>query len=144
MHSSADDYSWLEERFGIERPGALLSSNLQPLVNDLRSRALSTLDSVVETLSDHLHSRVDDLREALDFITDHAGLEDPSDGLKLAQIDPSEPFDVRRWPEILHHVAARWSVNDIDQLESDIESVGTATERLEAFAASRNSRSALR
>lgn len=135
VHSSADDYSWLGERFGIERPGALLGSNLQPLVDDLRSRALPTLDSVVETLSDHLQSRIDDLREALDFITDNADLGDPSDGLKLAQIDPSEPFDVRRWPEILEHVAARWSVNDIDQLESDIESVGTATERLEAFAA---------
>lgn len=135
VHSSADDYSWLAERFGIEPPGALLGSNLQPLVDDLRSRALSTLDSVVETLSDHLQSRVDDLREALDFITENAHLEDPSDGLKFAQIDSSEPFDIRRWPEILEHVAAQWSVNDIDQLESDIESVGTATERLEAFAA---------
>lgn len=134
VHSSADDYSWLGERFKI-RPGALLGSNLQPVVDDLRSRALPTLDSVVETLTDHFQGRVDDLREALDFITDNAHLEEPDDALLFAQIDPSEPFDLRRWPEMLKERSARWAVDDIDQLESDVESVRTATNRLEAFAA---------
>jgi hypothetical protein len=134
VYSSSDDYSWLSSRFGV-KPGALFGSNLEPLINDLRSLALPTLDSVIGTLSDHLRSRVDELRDSLDFIVAQTDVDDTASALKLAQFEPVDPFDFVRWPEKLPDFVATWTLHDIELLESDIASIDLSTQRLEAFEA---------
>ena len=134
LYASNEDYSWVQERFGLGRAWSVDGKALDDIVEALRSGLMPTVETTVETLTGHLTSRVDEIWDALDFTVDNTGIEDRAHALQIAQLhaaaergeaDPS--MDPWRYQ-------AAWSVEVIAALGSQIRALESASDRLEAFA----------
>lgn len=133
MFASNEDYSWIEERFRVHRPGSLFggTESLQRIVGELRGLVVPDLSAVTGTLVRHLESRFEDLWDAVDFIVNTTPAESREDALKVAQLDPN--VDGREIDTLLAGFAPRWSERTVRELESRIAEVQAATDRLDAF-----------
>jgi hypothetical protein len=135
VYASNEDYSWLEERFGIRKLALFDRVALQGVVESLRDGMVPTVEDVVGTLTEHLRSRVSDLGDALDFAVDNTGLEDRAHALKVAQL--SGAVDRGAVPPAMDPVeyVGQWTMSDILALDSKISAIEGARDRLEAFEA---------
>lgn len=133
MFASDEDYSWLEERFRVDRPGILLGGgeSLERIVDELRAVVVPDLSAVTETLVRHLESRFEDVWDAVDFIVSTTPAESREDALKVAQLDPNVDGD--EIDAVLADFGPRWSGTTVRNLESRIGEVQAATDRLDAF-----------
>lgn len=133
MFASNEDYSWLEERFRVDRPGILLGGGeaLKRIVDELRALVVRDPSAVTETLVRHLGSRFEDVWDAVDFIVSATPAESREDALKVAQLDPNVDGD--EIDALLADFDPRWSETTVLDLESRIGEVQAATDRLDAF-----------
>lgn len=133
MFASNEDYSWIEERFRLDRPGGLLGggASLQRIVDELRGLVVPDLSAVTETLCRHLESRFEDVWDAVDFIVSTTPAESREDGLKVAQFDQN--IDGREIDALLADFEPRWSEGTVRALERRVADVEAATDRLDAF-----------
>jgi len=85
-HSSREDYSWLQRRFGAG-PGAFWDdARLQEALDSMRVGLPISDASLGQTLADNLLSRIDEVLESLDFLVNTAQVEmNQSDVLAAAQ-----------------------------------------------------------
>lgn len=134
MAASNEDYSWIGERFGIERPEAALlfgRETLKPIVEELRAIVVPDLSAITDVLVGHLESRFEDLWDAVDFIVHETPAASREDTLKVSQLDPA--VDGRYIDELLASFDPRWSEASVHELEARIREVEAATDRLDAF-----------
>lgn len=133
MFGSNEDYSWIEERFRVDRPGSLLGGgeSLQRIVDELRALVVPDPSAVTETLVRHLESRFEDVWDAVDFIVSSTPAESREEALKVAQLDPN--VDGRAIEALLADFDPQWSERTVRDLESRIGEVRAATDRLDAF-----------
>jgi hypothetical protein len=133
MFGSNEDYSWIEERFRVDRPGSFLGGggSLQRLVDELRALVVPDLSAVTETLVRHLGSRFEDVWDAVDFIVSTTPAESREEALKVAQLDPT--VDGREIDALLAELHPQWSERTVRGLETRIGEVEAATDRLDAF-----------
>ncbi|NJD27903.1 MAG: hypothetical protein FIA92_06355 [Chloroflexi bacterium] len=133
MFASNEDYSWLEERFRVDRAGSLLGGgeSLERIVDELRALVVPGLPAVTETLVRHLESRFEDVWDAVDFILSTTPAESREDALKIAQLDPN--VDGREIDAILAAFQPRWPESMVRELENRIGEVQAAADRLDAF-----------
>jgi hypothetical protein len=70
MYASDEDYSWLEERFGLTGSAALHSDSLVPECIAQYRQALPETEAIASTLAEHLLARIADLRGALESLVE--------------------------------------------------------------------------
>jgi hypothetical protein len=135
VHSIAsnEDYSWLEERFGVRGPLFGTNGQLEPLLERLRAPFLPTLESVVGTLGAHLTSRIDELWGDLDFIIDGSRIQTRADAFRIAQLYAAAERDEVAGAIDPDAYAGRWTLAAIDDLHQSIHGLGGAEDRLDAF-----------
>jgi hypothetical protein len=138
MVASNEDYSWIAERFHVDRPGWLLGGgvSLQRIVDELRGLVVPDLSAVTVTLVRHLASRFEDLWDSVDFIVGNTPATSRADALKVAQLDPA--VDGRYIDELLADFDPRWSEDAVRELESRIGEVQAATDRWTRLAGSQS------
>lgn len=133
-YASNEDYSWLEERFGIRSSGLLVGGGLQGVVDRLREPVLPTLSTVVDALTSHLHSRIADLLADLDFIVDGSRPTTRGEAARVAQLYAAlERGDVVGSTDPDTY-AGRWTLGSLEDTAKSIRSLGDAVDRLGAFA----------
>ncbi|HEX7950146.1 MAG TPA: hypothetical protein VF494_07340 [Candidatus Limnocylindrales bacterium] len=133
VYSSEDDYSWVQQRFGLKLPWGMNEGELARIVGELRAGALPSARDVAAVLAAHLRSRLDELWDGLDFVATNTVLEDRAAALHAAQfaaaiergeVDPSmDPGQYR----------ASWSPARVGGLDLRIAAVEASPERLTAF-----------
>lgn len=132
-HSSNGDYSWLINRFNLNELHYLCDAQLRSLVSELRSELLPTDNAVAETLSDHLGDRFSMLYDSLDFIAENCNMADTREQA-LAESE-SYAFDQRTSgrPAPTNKFVSQYSLQLIEQLQSEIPNVRNGSTRLSAF-----------
>jgi hypothetical protein len=133
-YASNEDYSWLEERFGIRSTGLFIGGALQGVVDRLREPVLPTLETVVDTLRSHLNSRITDLLADLDFIVDGSRPTTRAEAARVAQLYAAlERGDVVGSTDPETYVG-RWTLESVEGTTWSIGSLADAVDRLDAFA----------
>jgi hypothetical protein len=133
-YASNEDYSWLEERFGIRSTGLFVGGSLQAVVDRLRKPVLPTLETVVDTLRSHLNSRITDLLADLDFIVDGSRPTTRAEAARVAQLYAAlERGDVV-WSTDPETYVGRWTLESVEATTWSIGSLADAVDRLDAFA----------
>jgi len=134
-YSSADDYSWLDERC-ISKPF---------LNNDYREKIISVLkanlpindETISRTLADHLASRLLDLDGSLEFIKDNVGSDNAPDletALRYSQFyvaskDNKQRADIEGFKKF----KAEQTYNGLERIKVDIPLIHKAVSRIETF-----------
>ncbi len=134
-YGSNEDYSWVEERFGINPKAAFMDRDaLATMVEAVRGDVLPTNESVVATLEEHLESRFEDLYDALDFIVENTPIEDRAQALRgsqyFAAMDRGEVDPRRQSPDDFE---GSHTLNRIEELRGRIPELRGASDRLDAF-----------
>jgi hypothetical protein len=119
--ASNEDYSWLEERFGVRGPVFGIGGQLEPIVERLRAPFLPTLESVVSTLIAHLASRIDELWGDLDFIIDGSRIQTRADAFRIAQLYAAAERDEVAGAIDPDAYTGRWTLAAIDDLTQSIQ-----------------------
>lgn len=133
VYASDEDYSWLTERFGIERRGFIGDEALKHIVESLRSGFVPTREAVVVNLKQHLRCRSEDLCAALDFIVENTGLANRDAALIVSQFSAAvdrDEVDPRMPP---YDYKAAWSMASIEALRVRISELDRASDRMDAF-----------
>lgn len=134
--SSADNYSWLEERFGTVPNSFLDEGAVKAMVADIRDRVMPEGRDMAETLATHLEDRIDELYDSIDFIVDNTQISTREDAIRHAHwglavqqgrlppaMDPPPDF---RSP---------FSTQSIEALRNRATTLRGATSRIDAFRA---------
>lgn len=132
-YASNEDYSWLEERFGIKSTGIFMGGGLQAVVDGLRKPVLPTLGSVVDTLMAHLNSRIEGLLSDLDFIVDGSRPASREEAARVAQLYAAleRKEDVASAdPETY---VGRWTLESVRATEQSVGTLAQAVDRIDAF-----------
>jgi hypothetical protein len=133
-YASDEDYSWVKTRFGVTH-WSVDDRTLKGIVETLRADVVPSYDALVETLTGHLNSRVEDLRDSLDFVVANSGIPDREDALLIAQAMAAVSRGEFAWERDPHEYNASWSLDEIGRVEEQIVEVASANDRLGAFAA---------
>jgi hypothetical protein len=132
-YASNEDYSWLEERFGIRSTGLFIGGGLQHVVDRLRKPVLPNLETVVDTLKSHLDDRIEGLLADLDFIVDGSRPENRDEAARIAQLFAGlERGDIRGSTSPDDYVG-RWTLGEVEDTKQAIGSLSDAVDRLDAF-----------
>jgi hypothetical protein len=129
--SSSEDYSWLDERFGLSTSLAK-AGDLDQIALTLREGFIPTVDATKSILKDHLESRVAELSESLDFIVDGSSIPDRASALLVAQEEGPRPATLRRRSSS-SRTSSMWTLDQVEAYASEISAIGDATDRLAAF-----------
>ena len=70
-YSSAEDYSWLQERFGWSR-GVFMHEWVPAAIQDLRASVLSTRDELADVLTTYMEERFTGFEDGLDFLRENS------------------------------------------------------------------------
>jgi hypothetical protein len=130
--SSDDDYSWLEQRFNVDRFAFRL--DLPSIADQIRSGLLPSDNAVASALADHLRDRLSLLHDALDFIVENSELSSKEAALKESQFYA----EARRTAELLQKPAVNafvptYSLRSIQEMETQLSQIRSAPNRLNAF-----------
>ena len=133
--SSGEDYSWLEERFGVNAHAFLGDQpTLERIVEAVRGDMLPSTEAVTGTLVKHLNSRFEELYDALDFIVQNTEVNDRPEAFRRSQ-----------YALAIHagHIAPSFSAlaeyrpsvdfDSLAKLEARIAEIASAPDRVEAF-----------
>jgi hypothetical protein len=131
VHSSADDYSWLRERFGADPQDLLFS--IDPVVTSFRKRVRSARGPLGEELADHLDSRLEELRDGLNYVVSATSIETEEEVLVLAQLP--QDFDVLRiaLKDAAATVHNLRTTADLDMLATEITAVREIEDSIDSF-----------
>jgi hypothetical protein len=131
--SSNEDYSWLAERFHVK--SFLSDTQLQSVVDEIRSGLLPSDEAVAGALADHLRDRFSELDDSLDFVVKNGrGAKD-----KEAALNECEHYaEVQRvarqsQPPAANAFVPKYSMRSIQELEARLPQVRSAPSRLDAF-----------
>jgi hypothetical protein len=69
--SRADDYAGFLSKFGLSSPYSIIPDGFEEIASKLRSEIGIDANTLAQVLSGHLVSRLDELREGLDFICEN-------------------------------------------------------------------------
>ncbi len=129
--SSAEDYSWLQERFHV-KPFSF-DINLGLIADQMRSGLLASDEMVATVLANHLKDRFRQLGDSLEFIVENGGLADQETALVKSQYyaGVSPPADL--WQAIPSAFVPKYSLSSIQELEGQLSHVRSAPNRLGAF-----------
>ena len=132
-YASNEDYSWLEERFGIQSTGLFIGGGLKRVVDRLREPVLPTLKTVVDTLGAHLNSRIEDLLSDLDFIVDGSRPASREEAARVAQL-----FAALEQGEVVGSTdpetyVGHWTLESVHNTAQSIGSLVEALDRIDAF-----------
>jgi hypothetical protein len=136
-YSSDDDYSWMTERFGIERRDFLFLDELKlrRIVDAIRVDVLPDDKSVAMTLAEHLGERFEELYSALDFIVESL-TEVPDRGAALkesqyrAEVERGR-LDRQQCP--LGNFIPQYTLESLERIRVQLPDVRSAPNRLESF-----------
>lgn len=131
--SSGEDYSWLEERFHAKF--FLSDTQLQSIVDEIRSGLLPSDEAVAGTLADHLRDRFSDLDDSLDFVVKNGGR---ANDKEAALTDSQYYAEIQRsggqsQPPATVPFLPKYSLRSIQELEGRLPQVRGAPGRLDAF-----------
>ncbi len=133
VFSSSDDYTWVQDRFGLSRAWSMNDAGIARIVDELRGAALPSTRYVADALASHLGARLDDIWDGLDFVADNSTLDDRYAALQAAQFAAAvERGEVHPSSDPSQYRPA-WSHSRIDGLVSRIVDLATADDRMEAF-----------
>ncbi len=129
--SSAEDYSWLQERFHV-KPFSL-DINLGLIADHMRSGLLASDEMVATALANHLKDRFCQLRDSLEFIVENGGLADQDTALVKSQYYAEVPPPADLWRTIPSAFVPKYSLSSIQELEAQLSHIRSAPNRLGAF-----------
>lgn len=72
-YSSSDDWTEFCKRYGFEHPHQLFQDGIPAIVKALKQNMRPDLDAIAAALADHIKSRVDEMEEALNFLSRDSG-----------------------------------------------------------------------
>lgn len=134
-YASDEDYSWLEERFGRDSVGILHNENLvSNAVKEFRTDTEIDDQSIGQLLANHLHSRFQDVFDALEFVVQNTKCPD-----RETAIRESHDFaKARREKSGLstrdqEDVETRYSLEFLDKLIARLPKIKEISDRFEAF-----------
>lgn len=133
MYSSAEDYSWAQERFDLGNR-LLRGKDLERIADDLRTEVVPTTDSLAETLRDHVHSRVEEIWDALDFVEEATRVPDRATAFQLSQFAAGSERGEANPLSNPYEYAGKWTLEDVEAIATDAEGILAATDVLDAFA----------
>lgn len=135
MVSSAEDYSWLEERFTVNAH-VLMSDQrtLERIVETIRGDVLPSTEVVIATLAEHLTSRFQELYDALDFVVANTAVDDREEAFRRSQYGAAvEAGQITPSLEALQAYTPSVTLDTLAGLQGRIAAIGRASDRLEAF-----------
>jgi hypothetical protein len=129
--SSAEDYSWLQERFQV-KPFSI-DIDLCLIADQMRSGLLANDEMVATALANHLNDRFCQLGDSLEFIVENGGLADRETALVKSQYyaEIAPPADL--WQAIPSAFVPKYSLSSIQELEAQLSHIRSAPNRLGAF-----------
>ncbi|MHB0981028.1 MAG: hypothetical protein ACYC5Q_13345 [Thermoleophilia bacterium] len=135
--SSAEDYSWLEQRYGDVHQLFGDDEFIERATTELRERVFVDDAAVAAALAEHLRARVHDLVDDLDFILENArGFDSREEVLRTAQYF-ANPEASEASPTLMPPVTYRppITLQSIQALLGRTSEIGACRTRIAAFAA---------
>lgn len=131
-YSSADDYSWLEDRFGIKAMDAMLNDEfVRNVVTDFRKKAKITEESVKKSLADNIKDRVAGVIRILNFVVSNTQIADVDSALQESR------NHMEKYSEFLKEAPLaqkeNYSMDFIKVIEERANKIYSAGTKIEAF-----------
>lgn len=132
-YASDESYDWLTERFGSDR--AAFFGGGRFAVSTFRAGLFPEPSAVAGALADHVSSRLDEVREDLDFIVDGSRLASREEAFGASQLlaavkSGDAPPDLP-----LEQFRPNWTTADIEALVQTNDGLRRVVSPLDAFAA---------
>lgn len=139
-YSSAEDYSWIKERFKI-KPEALFDDGfIDQAVADIRSRISLTDQAIAETLAEHMRNRIEEFLDALDFIQENIPkIINREHALKHCLYFGSiRRGEIEHTTKGLENYNACFTLDTVEEMKKRLPKIACSTDRLSAFNAFSN------
>lgn len=132
VHSSDEDYSWLEQRFGVKSSQAMLDETFtENAIRLIKEDVSITDDSIKLTLAENLLSRSSETRHFMDFILENSRAKTRDQVLKNAyQFAKNNPQLGERPFKGKHD---SFALKFLEELEKDAGEIANAQDRVIAF-----------
>ena len=134
MYSSAEDYSWFEERFGWKPHDLFAGRDKLPIaVEDIRSRVLPSDAAVAQTLAEHLQNRFAEMDDSLTFIAENGAHRSSKETALWDSQFYAEKHRTGAPAAQMKSFVPKYTLQSISSLEEQIVNVSSAPTRLDAF-----------